>query len=135
MTDSIRTFSVTHGFNAIPGLAEPFGMEVVPTAFLNNESNSWAPAANAEELNNLVALLTQGPANIPFGCVGSEAMETQGFTQQQLIEKIQYVKDRVPDDVLIATAEPWDHYLADPNGTTPNALGAAVDVIYANIHP
>src|SRR5882672_8763606 len=76
MGNAIRTFSVSlqHGLDYVVQKAISLGLEAIPSAYLNDVANSWAPAANQEEMDSLAYVLNHSDlSKIPFAVVGSEA--------------------------------------------------------------
>ena len=127
MASTIRTYSVTNGFENIIGLGKKYGLKVVPGAWLSDNQ-----AANEQEINNLIKVANQSD-NVPFVVVGSEALLRWekgwpgGLPENKLIEYITQVKQNVT--VPVTTAEPWHIWLAHPN------LVEAADFIFMNVHP
>lgn len=119
----IRTFSVTNGFDQIPGLAKQVGLKVVPTAWIGRLPG--ASAANNAEVTQLISVANQND-NLPFLAVGSEALLRGDVAKEQLIAYINQVKQRV--SLPVTTAEPWHVWRDHPD------LANAVDLIFLNVY-
>ena len=121
VTDIVRTFSVSYGLNQIPHLAEQFGLNVVPGAWLSGNAT-----ANDEEIERTISLAnTHG--NVSFLSVGSGTLLRADLTGQPLMEYIDRVRRGVR--VPVTRAEPWHVWRDHPE------LAAAVDLIFVNISP
>ncbi|GAA0569802.1 glycosyl hydrolase family 17 protein [Rhizomicrobium electricum] len=136
MGNALRVFSVQNGLDTIVAEAtKTYGIEAIPSAYLSNVAQSWAPAANAAEIAALEALLNSSGVDltkIPFVVVGSEAILSQGFSVDTIVANINAVRAASPAGIKFTTAEVWSNYLS---GNAANALGNAVDVIFVNIYP
>ena len=107
MAGHLRTYSVTNGFDQIPGLAKQAGLKVVPTAWLSKDS-----AANTAEIAKLITVTSQND-NISFVAVGSEALLRGDLTKNQLLAALNQVKQAV--SVPVTTAEPWHIWRDNPD--------------------
>jgi uncharacterized protein (TIGR03437 family) len=119
----VRTFSVTNGFDQIPGLAKQAGLKVVPTAWISRLPG--ASAANNAEVTQLINVANQND-NLPFLAVGSETLLRGDVSKEQLIAYINQVKQRV--SLPVTTAEPWHVWRDHPD------LANAVDLIFLNVY-
>ena len=132
MANAIRTFSVSllHGLDYVVQKAIELGLQVIPSAYLNDLANWWAPPVNQEEMDSLAYVLNHSDlSKIPFAVVGSEATSLQHFSIPQIIQAINTARASAPAGVKFTTAELWGVYRDHPE------LVAAVDVIFVNIHP
>jgi exo-beta-1,3-glucanase (GH17 family) len=121
---SIRTYSVTNGFDQIPGLAKQVGLTCVPGAWLGKEPAT--KDANETEISKLIAVANQSD-NLLFVAAGSEALLRGDLSKDQLLAYISRVKQSV--SVPVTTAEPWHVWRDNPD------LVNAVDLIFMNVHP
>lgn len=129
MANTIRTYSVTNGFENIVGLAEELGLEAIPGAWITRDED-----ANKNEIDNLI-LLNQENNNILLLVVGNEAVlrydqnigDPTGLPDFKVVEKINEVKGKV--SVPVTTSEPWSTWINHPT------LANAVDTILIHIHP
>src|SRR4051794_9209407 len=48
-----------------------YHFDVIPTAFLNDVSQSWAAAVNQDEINGLISLLKEDTLDLRYAMVGS----------------------------------------------------------------
>ena len=126
-TKTIRTYSVTNGLEAIPQLAERFGISVVIGAWLSGN-----PVLDQREINSAIRLCRENE-NVILTVLGSEAIlrfesrQRQGLAPPRLIEHIENAKNKA--GCRITTAEPWHVWMDHPE------LAHAADLIFVNIHP
>ena len=121
MVNYIRTFSVSHGLEHIPELADEAGLKVVPTAWIGKDAST-----NDTEIANLISIVNQND-NVVFVSVGSEALLRGDVTKDQLIAYIDQVKQSI--SLPVTTAEPWHIWRDNPD------LADAVDLILVNVYP
>lgn len=120
ITNIIRTYSVTDGFDQIPALGKAVGLKVIPTVWVGKDLS----LNNAGIVN--VASISQND-NIPFLIIGSEALLRTDVTKAQLLAYINQVKQS--SLLPVTTSEPW-HIWRDNSD-----LAAAVGIICINVFP
>ena len=92
-TKTIRTYSVTNGLEAIPPLAERFGINVVIGAWLSGN-----PVLDQREISSAIRLCRENK-NVNLAVLGSEAIlrfenrQAQGLAPRRLIEHIETAKN------------------------------------------
>lgn len=121
-TEWIRSFSSTHGNEYIPPVAKSMNLKVAAGAWIGRDLS-----ANATEIAGLISSAQAGAVDLAI--VGSEALLRNDVSEQQLIAYIDQVKQALPANVPVATADTFDVLLAHPN------VIAAVDVVLPNIYP
>lgn len=121
--DTVRLFGSAGELEKAYSIAYDMGFSVIGTAWLNgNEANDKA------ELDALISHCNKGLVRL--ACVGSETLLRGDLTEQQLISKIQYVKDRLQDESIpVTTAESVDVLLERP------ALRKTCDILMPNCYP
>ncbi|MBI1335936.1 MAG: glycosyltransferase [Phycisphaera sp.] len=120
-TQLVRTYTVTNGSELIPKMAQRYGLDAVPGAWLNGNHEQ-----NAVEVGNLITVARESP-NVQAVIVGNEALLRGDLTVEQLIQYIRLVKSRV--SVQVSTAEPWHVWLKYPE------LAAECDFIAGHFLP
>lgn len=118
----IRTFSSTHGLENIPAIARRFGLKVAANAWLSKDL-----AQNASEIASLISNANAGLVDIAV--VGSEAILRNDITEAQLLAYMNQVRQAIPANVPVTTADVWGTFIAHPN------LMAASDIVFANFYP
>lgn len=121
-TKWIRTFSSTNGLENIPAIARSFGLKVAANAWISSNTTQ-----NAIEISNLIANANAGLVDIAI--VGSEAILRNDVTEAQLLTYMNQVRQAIPANVPVTTADVWGTFVAHPN------LIAAGDVVFANFYP
>ena len=119
---AIRTYSSTDGMEAIPGIAEKYGVPVIAGAWLDKRLKR-----NEAEIAGLIKNL-QEHKNITRAIVGNESILRGDFKPAQLAEYIRRVKEAAPN-VQVSTAEPWHVWIHHPE------LVESVDYIAIHILP
>lgn len=118
----IRTYGCTHGLEAAGRIAGEMGLLAAIGAWLDEDLKT-----NNEELENLVAVAQAGQANMLI--VGSEVLLKKRLSENQLLAYIKWVRERLPNDIPVTTAEVYGELLAHPN------VIEAVDVVFVNYYP
>jgi exo-beta-1,3-glucanase (GH17 family)/cellulose synthase/poly-beta-1,6-N-acetylglucosamine synthase-like glycosyltransferase len=121
VTGQIRTYGVGGSLGDIPALARGMHLDITLGAWLARD-----PAANAAELQRLIALARSNP-DVTQVLVGNETLLRKDLSVPDLLAAIAAVKRAV--NVPVSTAEPWHVWLAHPE------LAAAVDVITIHLLP
>ena len=121
-TNWIRTFSSTHGLENVPSIARQFGLKVAANAWISRDATQ-----SALEINNLIANSNAGLVDIAI--VGSEAILRNDVTEAQLLIYMNQVRQAIPANIPVTTADVWGTFVAHPN------LIAASDIVFANFYP
>jgi exo-beta-1,3-glucanase (GH17 family) len=117
----VRSFGMTRGLEHIPPVARTHGLKVAAGAWIGRDLDK-----NNLEVASLIAAAVAGHVDIAI--VGSEALLRGDVTAAQLIAYIQQVRQAVPAQVQVATADTFNVLLANP------AVVAAGDVVFPNIY-
>ena len=80
-----------------------------------------------QEINNLIAAANAGQVDVAI--VGSEAILNGYVTVSQLIAYMNQVRQAIPANVLVTTADTGGTFLSNPS------LISASDIIFANLYP
>lgn len=121
-TQAIRTYTVAQVFGDIPQLAKPFNINVAMGAWISAD-----PAANSRELDRLIELVQLPPSNVVRLIVGNEVLLRKELKQEQLLEYLDWVRERT--DIPVSTAEPWHVWLKNPE------LAQHVDYLAVHLLP
>ncbi len=121
-TKWIRTFSSTQGLENVPSIARQFGLKVAANAWISKDT-----ARNTQEINNLIANATAGLVDVAV--VGSEAILRNDVSEAQLLAYMDQVRQAIPANIPVATADVWGTFIAHPN------LITASDIVFANFYP
>ncbi|MES9867084.1 MAG: glycosyltransferase [Candidatus Thiodiazotropha sp. LLP2] len=121
-TYSVRSYSVSGSYQAIPRLAEKHGLNVALGAWINGDSET-----DTKEIETLISLSREHHKNVVRVVVGNEAIYRGDISVAQAITNLENVKKRVWAPVSIA--EPWHIWLDYPE------LAEHVDYIAAHILP
>jgi len=95
---------------------------VAATAWISSDA-----AQNAVEIDNLITAANSGLVDIAV--VGSEAILRNDVSVSQLIAYMTQVRQAIPKNIPVATADVYSVFLAQPT------LVAASDVVFANFYP
>lgn len=120
-TESVRSFGVTDGLEAIPAIARASGLKAYAGAWIGRDR-----LANDRQLASLITVGQSRGAEILI--VGSEVLLRGDQTESELLAHIARVKSAVPG-LPVAYADTYDVLLAHPR------VIAAVDVLLANYYP
>jgi exo-beta-1,3-glucanase (GH17 family)/cellulose synthase/poly-beta-1,6-N-acetylglucosamine synthase-like glycosyltransferase len=118
---SVRTYSSTNGFEAVPRLAQKYGIKVMVGAWLDKRRDN-----NIKEIVNAVKN-AQRYSNVNRIIIGNESVLRSDLTVDELITYLKKVRKRVRQPV--STAEPWHVWLQHPE------LAKAVDFITIHVLP
>jgi uncharacterized repeat protein (TIGR01451 family) len=118
----VRSFSMTNGFENIPSIARSFGLKVAANAWIGPDTT-----LNAQEVSNLIAAANAGLVDIAI--VGSEAILRGDVTVAQLISYMKQVRQAIPPNIPVTTADVYGTFLANPD------LISASDVVFGNFYP
>ena len=154
--NAVRIYTVEDNQSYVVYDAANYGLQVIPSVYLDNPNSNGASdprptfstiiaqnPAIKKELDDLIAVLNDprtNLANIPFVVIGNEEIsQVGGWYDGSIIDAINYVKSRTPAGIKFTTAKSagGQYYINNPAAPSDHHtnLGAAVDVIYANILP
>jgi glucan 1,3-beta-glucosidase len=120
-TKWVRTFSTTEGNELIPEIAKQHGMKTLVGAWLGKDKEK-----NAEELENLILLCQKGFVDI--AAVGNEVLYRNDLSLEELLEQINYIKDRVPG-IKVGYVDAYYEFSRHPE------LVDVSDVVLVNYYP
>lgn len=122
VTKCIRTYSITHGLDQIPAVAEQFGLKVILGLWLSSDR-----AKNKAEIDGVIALAKRYPHVISAIVVGNEVLLRGELSAGDLSQIIRTVKAAVP--MPVTYADVWEFWLRN------RALAADADFITIHILP
>src|SRR5215467_3991798 len=122
ITDCVRTYSIDHGLDQIPEIAQRHAMKVLQGLWLSS-----LPERNRREVETTVALAQRFPDVITGIVVGNEVLLRGEMSAPDLARVIREVKARVA--VPVTYADVWEFWLRN------RELAAAVDFITIHILP
>ena len=108
MGNAIRTYSSTDIQRSIPIWAQEAGLRVSAGAWLGPDMD-----ANEEEIANLIELAHT--MDLESVIVGNEVLLRGDLTEEQLVDYIQRVKNSIPGNIPVTTAEIGGIFLDHPN--------------------
>jgi len=120
-TKWIRSFSCTEGNEFIPKVAKEYGLKTLVGAWLGND-----PEINRREIEGLIKLANEGLVDI--AAVGNEVMYRKDLTEEELLEFINEVKNRIPN-VPVGYVDAYYEFSHRPKITD------ACDIILCNCYP
>ena len=123
-TKWIRTFGSTRGLEKSGRIARTLNLKAALGAWIGGDSDS-----NEREISHLIAAAKAGDADLLI--VGSEVLDRNDLSVNQIITYINRVKQAVPD-IPIGYADTYEQILNHPNYT---AMVDALDVILVNYYP
>ena len=119
----VRSFSCTDGNELIPKIAREMGIKTLVGAWLGDD-----PDINERELENLIGLCHEGLVDV--AAVGNEVMYRGDLSEEELLDKIHYVKGSVKDlDIPVGYVDAYYEFQERPSITD------ACDIILANCYP
>ncbi|WP_422105997.1 glycosyl hydrolase family 17 protein [Winogradskyella sp.] len=119
----IRSFSCTDGNEHIPKIAREMGIKTLVGAWLGDD-----PDINERELENLISLCHEGLVDV--AAVGNEVMYRGDLSEEELLDKIHYVKASIKDlDIPVGYVDAYYEFQERPSITD------ACDIILANCYP
>ena len=121
-TQWARSFSMTTGLENFPPIARSLGLRVAAGAWISTDLSQ-----NDQEIANLISAANAG--NVDIAIVGSEVLQRGNLSESQLIAYMQQVRQAIPSNIPVTTADTYGELLAHPN------VIAASDVVFANIYP
>ena len=121
--DTVRFYSAAGPVAPAYEIARELGLTVAGTAWISGDE-----AADQAELDGLIAQCNAG--RVRLACVGSETLLRGEQSIPELIEKLNYVRDRLEDpSIPVTTADTLEFFLNSP------ALRRACDVLFVNLFP
>ncbi|MDR9414852.1 MAG: glycosyl hydrolase family 17 protein [Gracilimonas sp.] len=121
-TTSIRSFSCTDGNELIPQVAKEFGLKTLVGAWLGDDEEK-----NEEEIQNLIQLAKDGYVDV--AAVGNEVLYRNDLTEEQLLEKIAYVKNELDGIVPVGYVDAYYEFVHRP------AITELCDILLCNCYP
>ncbi len=122
-TSWIRSFSCTDGNEYIPKIAKDMGIKTLVGAWLGDD-----PEINKKELEGLIDLCHKGIVDV--AAVGNEVMYRGDLSEDELLDKIYYVKSSIKDlDIPVGYVDAYYEFQERP------AITDACDIILANCYP
>jgi exo-beta-1,3-glucanase (GH17 family) len=122
ITDCVRTYSVDHGLDRIPGIAKSHGMKVMQGLWLSPQ-----PERNAREIATVIRLAQEYPDTIAAVIVGNEVLLRRDMSAGALARTIREVKAKV--GVPVTYADVWEFWLRN------RELANEVDFVTIHILP
>ena len=122
LTDCIRTYSIDHGLDQIPAIAQRHGLKVMLGLWLSN-----VPGWSQKQIETGVALARRFPDVIQSVVVGNEVLLRGEMSAPDLVATIRGVKAQV--SVPVTYADVWEFWLRY------REVAAAVDFITVHILP
>jgi glucan 1,3-beta-glucosidase len=122
VTKCVRTYSIAHGLDQIPAVAEQFGLKVIQGLWLSSNR-----VTNKIGIDGVVALANRYPHVIKAVVVGNEVLLRGELSAGDLAQVIRGVKAAVP--VPVTYADVWEYWLRNRD------LAAATDFITIHILP
>lgn len=121
-TEWIRTFSCTEGNELIPKVAKEMGIKTLVGAWLGSDEEK-----NSDEIEGLLKLANEGFVDI--AAVGNEVLYRDDLSEEQLLNYIHQVKDRIDDGIPVGYVDAYYEFTQRP------AIAEASDVILCNCYP
>ena len=118
----IRTYGATDNLELIPLIAEEYGIDNYPGAWI-----SRFPCENERQVQNIIDIANKGLSNVKGLIVGNEVLLRNDISEDQLLDFISRVKQAT--NLPVATAEVWEDWHEHPR------LGEAVDIILVHVYP
>lgn len=120
-TSWIRSFSCTEGNELIPKIAKEYGIKTLVGAWLGDDEEK-----NEEEIKALIKLAEEGYVDI--AAVGNEVLYRKDLNEEQLLEKIAYVKEKLPN-TKVGYVDAYYEFVVRPK------IAEICDVILCNCYP
>ena len=122
LTGCIRTYSIDHGLDRIPEIAQRHGIKVLHGLWLSS-----SPELNRRQIQTSIELANRFPDVIEAIIVGNEVLLRGEMSAPDLARTIREVKAKVP--MRVTYAEVWEFWLRHRD------VAAAVDFISVHILP
>jgi exo-beta-1,3-glucanase (GH17 family) len=104
ITECVRTYSIEHGLDQVPGIASKVGLKVIQGIWLGSDR-----LKNLNQISTVVRLTKQYPDVITAVVVGNEVLLRGEMTSADLAATIRSVKAQVT--VPITYADVWEYWL------------------------
>ncbi|HOW70717.1 MAG TPA: Ig-like domain-containing protein [Phycisphaerae bacterium] len=134
---AIRTYGCTNGLEAAGRVAHSLGLKAVIGAWLASDST-----VNQNEITSLITVANAGEADMAI--VGSETLYRNDRTPEQLVAHIAAVKQAIPVQIPVGTADVYGQFLDHPEVISasdclwvhyfPYWEGIRIDVAMAYVH-
>ena len=118
----VRSFGSTHGLENFGMIAHSLGLKAAVGAWLSRDT-----AANNLEIANAIAQANAGNADVVI--VGSEVLLRNDLTEAQLIAYINQVRQQIPANIPVGTADVYGKLLEHPGVIN------ASSVVLPNFYP
>ncbi len=122
LTNCIRTYSIDHGLDRIPEIAQRHGMKVLHGLWLSS-----LPELNRRQIATTIELANRFPDVIEAVIVGNEVLLRGEMSAPELVRTIREVKAKVP--MPVTYADVWEFWLRHRD------VASAVDFITVHILP
>ena len=122
VTDCVRTYSIEHGDDQIPGIAQRLGIKVMLGAWLSPDR-----VRTRHQIDIVIALARQFPDTVASVVVGNEVLLRGDMSAVDLAALIREVKAAVPCPVTYADV--WEFWNRNPE------LGPLVDFVTIHLLP
>jgi len=123
--DCVRTYSQGFGLDAVPAIAQRYGMKVLLGVWIGRD-----PVANENEIRKGIATIKANPGVLRGVIVGNEVLLRGEQTPEALARYINELHDAVRDThVPVTYADVWEFWLRYPE------LAKVVDYITIHILP
>ena len=122
VTDCVRTYSIEHGVDQVPAIAQRLGMKVMLGLWLSPER-----AKDRVQVDTAVALAKRFPGVVASVIVGNEVLLRGDMSAADLAGYIREVKAAVPCPVTYADV--WEFWNRNPD------LGGLVDFVTIHLLP
>src|SRR5258705_8887206 len=122
LTGCIRTYSIDHGLDKIPEIAQRHGMKVLHGLWLSS-----LPDLNRRQIATTIELANRFPDVIQAIIIGNEVLLRGEMSAPELARTIREVKAKVP--MRVTYADVWEFWLRHRD------VAAAVDFITVHILP
>ena len=122
ITDCVRTYSIDHGLDQIPEIAQRHGMKVLQGLWLSNR-----PDRSRYQVETAIGLAKRFPDVIAAIIVGNEVLLRGEMSGPELVRIIREVKAQV--SMPVTYADVWEFWLRH------REVAAAVDFISIHILP
>ncbi len=120
-SDWVRSFSCTDGNELIPKVAKNAGLKTLVGAWLGSDKEK-----NRLEIDNLVKLAEEGLVDV--AAVGNEVLYRDDLSEDELLEYIEEVKERLPD-IPVGYVDAYYEFVQRPRITK------ACEIILCNCYP
>jgi len=118
----VRSFGCTHGLEKTGLVAHSLGLNAAVGAWLSRDL-----VANDQEISNLISAANSGQVDLAI--VGSEVLLRNDLTENQLVGYMNQVRQQIPANIPVATADVYGKLLEHP------AIITNSDVVLPNYYP